>query len=272
MVYAKDVLGELIPIALPQDDFELYSSILKSLETRTDLTWRIYEESDIRGTIMSVANRKQPDVAKKYSIASRSNALYKHWDSQARQPGKPERWEEASSTTFVKPLLHGHSIEASEKGTGEGFKLVLNAEQSAHADKVYRKWRKKYDREAAYLKDHPPNPIGWAPITRVNADVRNEVFQDDKGKTQRRPRHSKLLGNKGWKPIYGTFHDVPYSFRVPGEPEPSQEELQEEFDAIKADHNAREARRKRQEAYEKELKAEKKQKEEALRVKEKNEL
>jgi len=144
--------------------------MIQSLATRTDLSWRIYEETDIRTTVTSAAERggyrDEPIANEPFFIPARVEALHKHWTELGKASGVPERWEDESDTTFLKPLLQAHSIEPDGQIVMvEGHKLILTSEQSSEADRVYREWRKKYDWEASYLKDHPPTPMAWHPVS-----------------------------------------------------------------------------------------------------------
>lgn len=208
----KHILRELFPTTLPGDDYDLISNILQNLGTRKDLSWRVFEESDIRQVVMSAANRragyrKEPIADEPFSIADRVEALFKHWDGLAVVPEKPELWEEASDTTFMKPLLQGRPIEGNEQTElmDRGHELILTPDQSDEADRVYTKWRKNRDREASYLKDHPPDPIGWFPVPKSDVGVRNawnSLYEDGVVKAGRSVATSKLADNKAWKPIW----------------------------------------------------------------------
>lgn len=266
------VLRDLTPTTLPEDDYELFSNMLQSLATRTDLSWRVYEETDIRGTIMSAANRrgyrKQPIADEPFFINERVEALYKHWHELAIAPGKPERWEDTSDTTFMKPLLHGRSTEGGEQINfkDEGHKLILTPEQSIEADRVYNKWRRSHDRKASYLKDHPPTPIGWVPVPKSNMGIRNAwdtLFEDGVVAAGRHVAVSKLAENQAWKPIFGSFHNIPWKWHTPGETEErSVEYITQDNDASVAEVARQTLRKNRQLEYLEELKVKLEQKEE----------
>ncbi|KAL3421687.1 hypothetical protein PVAG01_05843 [Phlyctema vagabunda] len=262
VVYMDHVLRDLTPTTIPGDDYELFSNMLQSLATRTDLSWRVYEETDICRTIMAAANRreshKEPIADEPLSIKARVKALHAHWQDLGVAPGKPERWEEASDTTMMRPLLQGRSIEIEDQQVPfqhGGHRLILTPEQAMEADRVYRTWRRTRDREAAYLKDHPPNPIGWVQVPKAHPSDRGaweSLFEDGKVDVGRSVPNSKLVGNRAWKPIYGTFHYIPYNWRAPGETEGEVVD----WDSVNFSLDQQKARRTLQTQYLKELEIE----------------
>ena len=243
------VLRDLSPSTLPEDDLDLYSNMLHNLATRKDLSWRIYEESDIRATVMLVSGRT-PLMKEAIPLYTRASELFKHWDALAILPEKPERWDLASDTTFIKPLLHGQSIAGNDKTAFEdgGHELVLTPEQSIVADQVYQKWRRHYNNEASYLKDHPPTPIGWVQVAKTaqgKSNAWSSLFDDGVFKMGSVPV-GKVAASKLWKPIYGMFNDVPWDWVAPGvTKEQRREDLKQSIafsQAVQAHRDARDER------------------------------
>ena len=237
--------------------------MIQSLATRTDLSWRIYEETDIRTTISSAASRggyrHEPIADEPFSIPARVKALHKHWTELGQASVVPERWEDESDTTFLKPLLQAHSIEHDDQIVMDGaHPLILTPEQASEADRVYRKWRKRYDWEASYLQDHPPRPIAWHPVAKSQVGLENawdSVLDGDVLEAGQSVSTSKLAENKAWKPIYGSFHNVPSDHVTPGL-ENEVRDYKEELVVLRASIAKQEARRKLQDKYLKELRAE----------------
>jgi hypothetical protein len=244
----------LIPISLPGDDFELIANCLSSLETRTDLSWRIFDETKIGRTTAAASRSRQAEGIdhEPHSIKSRLKALADHWHSFAVLPTRPERWDEESNTTFIPPLINNLSFEDHKETAlkNDIFKLSLTTEQSTEADKIYQKWLKSYKREAAYFKDHPPRPIGWVAIPKLDLSVRNgwvRLLHDNAALSS---VTSRLAEDKAYKPIHEACLIPPVSWRVPGEVDQrTEEERKHQRDAAKLVWAKRNAREDSQEDY-----------------------
>ena len=280
VVYMSHILRQLTPTTLPEDDYQLFSNMIRSLETRTDLSWRVYEETDIRETISSAANRgrgaRNPIAEEPFSIKKRVKALSRHWHHLAIAPRKPERWEDASDTTFMPPLIATHSFgEGATKLVGQtdtanaqdevrwmagGFKLVLTSEQEAEATRIYNKWRRKRDHKVSYLKNHPPTPIAWVPLAKSSTGIRNAwdtLFEDGRVEAGRRVSTSKLSVSKQWKPIFGPLYSesIPFGWVPPGEEPQTTEDIGADLEAMYQESDRRAERRTKQEEYIRQLKA-----------------
>ncbi|KAF2488860.1 hypothetical protein BU16DRAFT_472726 [Lophium mytilinum] len=226
LIYIGHVLRDLTPTTLPEDDYQLFSDLLRSLETRTNISWRVYEESEIRNPIMSACNRK-PIPDEPFDINKRVNALHKYWDALSILPEKPGRWLDESDTTFIPPKLRGRQISDGEGGALSQlqeddaiFKLNLTPEQNTEATKVYQKWRRNRDHKVSYLKLHPPTPMAWFPVSSSSTGAStawNEVFPDGKIGRGRHVASSKLVGNKKWKPMFRSLltENIPFDWVDP---------------------------------------------------------
>ncbi|KAF2812930.1 uncharacterized protein BDZ99DRAFT_381631 [Mytilinidion resinicola] len=262
LIYIGHVLQDLTPTTLPEDDYQLFSDLLRSLETRTDLSWRVYEETEIRNPIMYACNRK-PIPDEPFDISKRVDALHKYWDGLAILPDKPGRWEDASDTTFIPPKLRGRQISDGEGGASSQvqdhatYRLTLTPEQDAEATRVYKKWRENRDSKVSYLKLHPPTPIAWVPVSGSNtgaSNAWNEVFPNGDIGAGRHVASSKLVGNKKWKPIFRSLmtETIPFSWVDPALPEVDWEkELKESTEQYERSKE----RRARQSEYQQVLKA-----------------
>lgn len=256
VLYIQKIIRNLSPTSLPGDDFEFISHCLKSLETRTDLSWRIFDETDLR-MASSVASRRrgyrdQEITEEPFSIHQRLTALSDHWQALAVLPTKPERWDKESDSTFIPPLINGLlSGDHEEASGGDGtYNLSLTPEQSAEADKIYQKWLKTYKREASYFKDHPPKPIGWVAVPKSELSIRNgwaTVLHD--GAVQQSTT-MKLAVGMAYKPLYDTLQLPPVSWRVPGEVDDRTiEDRRREREEAKFEWEQAKARRALQEDY-----------------------
>ncbi|VUC32482.1 unnamed protein product [Clonostachys rosea] len=268
LIYVKHVLRQLTPTTLPEDDYQLFSDMIRSLETRTDICWRVWEETEIRQTILAAANRgsaSKPIADEPFSLHKRVKALHSHWSDLERAPGKPERWEDASDTTFLAPLIATHSFGEAEAGNkaagGSGFKLALTPEQEADATKRYQKWRRDRDRKVSYLKLHPPAPMAWVPLAKSDTGIRNawdNAFPDGRVQAGRSVPMGKLAGDQQWKPIFRSLltENVPWGWVTPGEEPQSPEESKAELDELLAESDLAEERRTKQNEYIAQLKKE----------------
>jgi hypothetical protein len=230
VIYIGHVLNDLTPTTLPEDDFQLFSDLLRSLETRTDISWRVYEETEIRNPIMRAGNRK-PNPDEPFFIHNRVKALHKYWDDLSVDRDRPGRWEDASDTKFIPPRLRGHQISNEEGGPlsqlqkdDANYKLTLTPEQDAEATRVYKEWRTGRDWKVSYLKLHPPTPMAWFPVATSSTGLSNawsEVFPDGKLAAGRHVANSKLVGNKRWKPMFRSLlvENIPFNWVAPGMPE-----------------------------------------------------
>lgn len=284
VIYIKHVLRDLTPTTLPEDDYQLYSDLLRSLETRTDISWRVYDETDIRNPIMAASNRygdgKSPMITEPFFIKERLAALYKHWDALDLSPDRPQAWETVSDTTFLKPIIQGRPLKGGEADkhpdtqqssmsdwTSGLFELSLTPDQEAEATRIYAQWRRKRDYRASYLKLHPPRPIAWVPVSRSDVGARKAwgtLFDDWATLAGRRVPDSRLVGNKEWKPIFmsAELELVPFSWVAPGGQARTEEDLEREIATMDAMNNKRAERRTKQFAYLQELKEKLKQEEE----------
>lgn len=237
------------------------------------MSWRVYEETDIRQTIMAAANREgyaqKPIPEEPFSLNKRVQLLSNHWQDLAIASWKPERWEDASDTTFMKPLIATDSfgdVDAKlekisttnaqdEIGTmGGGFKLTLTSEQEAEATIIYNKWRRTRDRKVSYLKDHPPKVLAWVPVAKSDTGIRNAwdtLFEDGRVEAGRSASPSILSGSKHWKPIFRSLELelIPFDWVPPGEEPQTAEDSKAELEALYKESDRNAERRKKQEEY-----------------------
>jgi hypothetical protein len=255
------VLTNLIPTSLPVDDYELYSDIIRSLETRKHIPWRVYEEVDISTTISRAANRggyrDKPIADEPFSIKKRVKALHNHWHELILDPHKPNRWED-SDNVFLKPLVALHPLGDVSMPSTSDSKLQLSSEQEADANIVYDKWRRDRDRKVSYLKDHPPSPLGWVPITKSDMGIHNvwdNVLEDGHVEAGRHVPVSRLASSRQFKPIFRSLsaERVPFGWVPPGQQPPTEKDSQAELDALYAESDRRNERREKQDKYLKDL-------------------
>ncbi|KAJ4327754.1 hypothetical protein N0V84_001863 [Fusarium piperis] len=148
----------LLPTTLPDDNLELCSRLLRSLETRRDLTPLVLSETSIVDTIFGIARLRYPPPDESPGLQSRVMALRNHW---------------RSSSTKATPLTTGYAVSSKPPLVPEDYELSLTLEQAADAELHYRLWRTNRDRKVSYLKRHPPEPVRAQEVTRreITLDV-----------------------------------------------------------------------------------------------------
>jgi hypothetical protein len=275
VLYIKHVLNQLSPITLPDDDYHLFSDLLHSLETRDDITWRVFFETDIWSTISAAANRggyHELLADEPFWINERSKALNRHWGHLYRSP---ERWEEDSDTVCVAPLLLPNSFgEGARKLADEivvsdgeievgkldpGFKLTLTPEQEALATRTYNQWLESFDRRVSWLKDHPPRPREWVPAPKPVTGIRNAwnmLFPDGRIEAGRSASHSMMAKTRKIKPIFRspTIELVPFDWSYPDGDQELDEETKADLAALEEEEDRLRDRKWRQLEYQVQLK------------------
>ncbi|GJC78818.1 hypothetical protein ColLi_01656 [Colletotrichum liriopes] len=253
----------MLPTSLPEDDYGMYSAMLRSLETRKDLTWLVIQETGVDKTIMAIANRggyHSPIPEEPHDLHVRAERLHHHWSTLASAHDKPDRWEARFDTTSLPPLVNGH-VSGSGQNAG-ATNLDLTSEQKVAADTKYRAYRKRRDRAVSYLKDHPPKPMAWFPIQAEPEMTRSAwetIFSDGIVQAGRKVLGSKLAGNSLFKPVYRDLitERVPYDWVNPDEPvkEYTEKDHLKEMETFREESRVRQERTDRQARFQEELRA-----------------
>lgn len=258
--YISDVLAQLWPTSLPDDNFELYSAALRSVETRQDLTWLVVQESEIQIRVRNIAARtdrhrykRNPIPDEPFNLSGRAQTLRDHWANL--ESSAPYRWEAAFDTVLIPPLLEngddGHD-------TPSATPISLTAEKQVEVDLDYVDYLRARNNKVAYFKRTPPNPMAWNPSNRDTESVK-EAWASIGGAVPSRHLSSKELQASGhFVPMYRSLNleDVPILYVDPDAPEMSADEKQEYFARSGAKHAKRRERREKQKALQEQLKAE----------------
>lgn len=233
----------LVPTSLPGDDYLLCSKLLRSLETRHDLTWLVLDETGVRDTIQTISRRgspREPIPDEPFDLTQRAKSLTAHWTALSKLPDCPKKWETGFSTQRHPPLI------------AEDFKLELDPEQTANLEKEYTEWRTGRDEKAAYLKYNPPHPTGYSQATRdqVHVDETWELLPWVIFEGAASPND----GSRRWLPIYTSLlsQKIPFGWRAPDAPPPRQK-TQEEKDQWERENQEDTERRDRQWQFQKQL-------------------
>ncbi len=240
------------------------------------MSWRIFEESDVGAVLMAAANRDgygaHPIADEPFLLNERIKALHTHWFELALLPDKPERWEDSSDTTSVKPFARGRGLEGqndvkldadaheADTNTDDSFQLRLTQEQEEEATRIYARWKKDRDRKVSYLKLHPPRPMAWVPIPKSHIGIKSawdSVLDGRPVAAGKTIATGKLAGSKQWKPLFRSLNleRIPWDWQGPGgEESATDEEISASIDAMMAESAILEERRARQASYQQELK------------------
>ncbi|KZL84774.1 hypothetical protein CI238_10186 [Colletotrichum incanum] len=253
----------MLPTSLPDDDHDMYSAMLRSLETRTDLTWLVIQETGVDKTIMAIANRggyHSPIPEEPHDLHVRTERLHHHWSTLASANDKPDRWEARFDTTSLPPLVSGHASGPGQNA--DATNLDMTSEQKMAADMKYRAYRKRRDRAVSYLKDHPPKPMAWFPIQKepeITRSAWETIFNDGIVQAGRKVLGSKLAGNPMFKPVYRDLitEHIPYDWVNLDEPvkEYTEKDHLQEMEAFREESRVRQERTDRQAKFQEELRA-----------------
>ncbi|WDK21183.1 hypothetical protein CGRA01v4_12471 [Colletotrichum graminicola] len=265
VLFIGDTLRDgMLPTSLPDDNYDMYSDMLSSLETRTELTWLVVQETSIDKTIMAIANRGghySPIPEEPHDLHARAERLRRHWFTLASAKDKPDRWDTRFDTTSLPPLVVRHTPGSGPKTGFSG--LDLTVEQKLAADAKYRAYRKRRDRAVSYLKSHPPKPMAWLPVQTEPEESRSvweTLFGDGIVQAGRKVMGDKLIGNPMFKPVYRDLitERVPYDWVNPDEPvvEYNEKEHLKNMEAFREESRARQERTDRQAKFQEELRAE----------------
>jgi len=220
---------------LPTDDYTLLSDYLRNIETRTDLTWLILQESKLENAISAVAQRRdsviRPRAEEPFELQQRFEALNLHWSTLAQRDDRPQPWQGAFDTVLIPPLLKAQPFDTN----GAVDQAVLDERQQQDnlipikmmpAQQVSSGIQFKYylatrSYKVSYLRAHPPRPMGYAPVAKQPFALRStwdKIFTDGIVEAGRSIAYSQLAGNDEWRPIYGSLflQRVPYTWVQPG--------------------------------------------------------
>jgi hypothetical protein len=236
--YISEQLQEtLLPSPLPDDDLELMSDFLLSIETRKDLTSHVLEQTEARQLMISLANSREKEEAPRFNFKARGSALLRYWDRLSLERYKLSP-AEALADTPIPPLKELPAEKAPD------WKLRLTESQAREAQEDYDTFRDEKTYALKYFKANPPQPMGWAPK------------DGDAWKTANRAKleSGDLFDNPNFKPMYSDWHLQAMDALFWTDPDATAKELAENNEGRNASfermrranerREAREARRK----------------------------
>lgn len=158
MDYILDYLRRvLIPTPLPDDNLQLVSDYLLSLETRDDLTAHVLQQTDAKSKINTVSGVLLKDDTK-YDFKSRAVALGKHWSNLHLSIFKNN-----PSEILADRLVVPFKTELPDDKPA-GWKLDLGEIRAAEAQRQLELLNIEKNRCIKYWTTvKPPKPIAWVP-------------------------------------------------------------------------------------------------------------
>ncbi|RKU47928.1 hypothetical protein DL546_009358 [Coniochaeta pulveracea] len=265
---AETLRDVFLPTSLPdEDDYGFLSKLVRTLETREDISWTTLRETGVDSTLGHIANRRV-FADEPYELTDRFRRLSEHWSRLALEEGKPERWEVEHDVTFLPPVLKVKGLEHQggvnggvEEEEEEGvLGALLTGEQREKMEERWAEWKKNRDRSVSYLKSHPPRPLAWFPVPKSQAGkiaAWTELVDDGAVEAGKSVDEERVVASQKWKPWYvgWEMEDVPMEWRAPGE----EDMTPEEFDRWMAKFNRQrewgDERKRKQEEIQEKLKA-----------------
>jgi hypothetical protein len=232
------LVNTLVPTPLPEDDLELMSDFLLSLETRTDNTIHVMEQIDVKEDMDVIARMCEVHDDTQFNFRSRTQALANYWqDLELNRVELDLDAEEYLADQSIPPLK-----TAVPHDKPSGWKLILDEEQASAAEAEYTslKYQKIY--ALKYWQTKPPNPLGWAPRNgnSFNTATRSQLENGD------------LFNNTNFRPLYGSWALQIMDATFWTDPDATPESLKEQKanrDAFYASSMRKYAMRKEREIY-----------------------
>ncbi|KAI8660970.1 hypothetical protein NCS57_01076000 [Fusarium keratoplasticum] len=193
----------LLPTTLPDDNLELCKKMLRSLESRRDLTSLVLKETSILDTIFGISQFRKPPPYEPPDLQRRVVSLNNHWKLLNATPT---------------PLSRGYATSHSPPLMQRDYELTLTLEQAAEAELHYRLWRTNRDRKVSYLKGHPPEPIKARMVTRgeIASDAVWEALPWTPEEMSKAPDDRQMKFEPLYQPIESQA--VPLDWVNPGSP------------------------------------------------------
>ena len=209
----------LSPAPLPDDDLELCSDILLSLETRDDITTRVLENTLADEMISNISQLAANPDDSHLNLVIRAGSLERHWKAISHTFRDSDSVRDRTVDNIYPPFL---TVLPDNKP--ESWKLKLTNEQADEAGKLYAAYKCKKSRALSYFRLNPPQPMAWTPR---DSDAWNDISGAD--------GHAVSLYHRSdWTPIYMSWGlqvvDVPLRWR---HPDSGEEEVQEYHNAVK---------------------------------------
>lgn len=221
----KTLRSNLVSQLASDDDLEVYSNMLRNLETRADLTHLVMAELEPGPALGYIAREraKLPENAADsapYLLQSRMEGLSQYW--KGVRGDAPREWTSEFDTVTIAPSIINVDDQARLKTLAD---IGLSEEQIKEADAEFEKFRIQHSRTASYFTRHPPVPQAFTVRPGVDSKALYDSLRDSDGKVAR----DKILNHPDYLPIYFESRgmmalDVPWTWEDPDAPGLSDEE------------------------------------------------
>lgn len=198
ILYIEETLNHgMLPTSLPDDDYPFYSALLRSLETRNDMTWLIAHETNIFEIITRIAEREGPLPREPEELRARTTRLSQYWEGLKKQASAPNKWDPEFDTWVIPPLIYMKSPK----------KLTLTPYQLADAQKRCTRHLRIRVRYVSRFMDNPPEPVEFIPVPRnfvINKTAWLRLYTNEElPETERQERDVELR----FRPVYLSVND-----------------------------------------------------------------
>jgi hypothetical protein len=190
-MYISEILKTiLMPSPLPNDDLELMSDFLLSLETRTDMSVHILDHVEVKKDISYIGRCEIADDSK-FHFKARATAVAKHWqDFEMQRYQLNLDPEESFKDQPIPPPL-----KELPEDKPAGWTLALSEEQKSAAQKEYDAFICSKRDKLKSWRIKPPTPMAWSPRdgNAYKTTTRAQVENGD------------LYSNPNFRPIYMSY-------------------------------------------------------------------
>lgn len=172
---------------------EASSKMIRSLETRKDLTWMVMAELEpdmmIKMNLRDERKRHEGNNLTEF-FQDRLKPLYNHWDSFKDKIGsKP--WTPEFDTETLPPLLVADEDEKPLDLSDVGI-------SPEKAESLFSPFKTEHGRVASYFTRHAPVPKAYHVVAGVNGKEATAKIKDENGKMHR----SKMANNPDFEPMW----------------------------------------------------------------------
>ena len=258
----------LLPEESKDEDFVQYDNMTRSLETRGDMSWLVFQESDAAkfynainhgkeertwtdGQMVSRIKLRTADerrLEEEYAIFQRLNSLHQYFSSLIYDKREHEDGDSADRGEFKQPNSWAPEFvddrlppfkPHSDGAAQSEYSVLKKPIDEKEADELYDDLMRRRNRALAYLKLHPPKPMGWAPKRNDAWEVTSKTDVKT-GNLHGMPEY--------WKPMYRSWgmENVPIMWK---ERPFTEEEQNKENEAIMKKVNQSQERRARKMEY-----------------------
>ncbi|CEJ92569.1 hypothetical protein VHEMI08214 [[Torrubiella] hemipterigena] len=221
----KTLRSNLVSQLASDDNVEVYSNMLRNLETRTDLTHLVMAEIEPGGTLGYLARERAKlsenaaDSAP-YHLQSRMEALSRYWYDL--RGDAPQQWTPEFDTVTIAPFIINTDDQALFETLAD---IGLPEEQIKEADTEFEKFRIQHSKTASYFTRHPPIPKAFTVRPGVDSKALYDSVRDSNGQVAR----DKMINHPDFLPMYFESRnmmslDVPWTWEDPDAPGLSDQE------------------------------------------------